>query len=100
MAEALASPDSPARVDVTPQSSSPEAEEQPSRIIYVREPRETPELATAVLALLVAFVAGLILGGSGVLIWDNREHRDACSQVGRHVVWDQGVYRCVHEPPR
>ena len=80
----------------------PEAEEQlpDSRIIYVREPRARPELATAILAFAVTFVAGLILGASGVLIWDTHQHIDACRQVGPHVVWSQDVYRCVHEPVR
>jgi hypothetical protein len=91
----------PARDD-TARQGHPEAEEQlpESRIIYIREPRARPELATAILALVVAFVAGLILGASGVLIWDTHKHSDACRQVGPHVVWSQDLYRCVHEPVR
>ena len=91
-------PAPPAGVGVARQESPPAAGEGPSRVIYIREPRDRRELATAVLALVVAFVAGVILGGSAVLIWDVHKHTDACSQVGPHVVWDQGVYRCVREP--
>ena len=92
--------DDPASVHVSPEDRPPGGEEQHSRVIYIREPRERPELATAVLALIVAFVAGVILGGSGVLIWDNNKHSDACSQLGPRVVWDQDAYRCVRVPLR
>ena len=90
----------PADADVAGRDSRSGAEEQPSPIIYIREPRDQPELATAILALVLTLVAGLVLGGSAVLIWDTHRHTDACSQVGPHVVWDQGAYRCVHQPVR
>ena len=95
--------DNPAGDDTERQGQRhPEPGEQlpDSRIIYIREPRARPELATAILALAATFVAGLILGASGVLIWDTYKHSDACGQAGPHVGWDQDLYRCVHEPVR
>jgi hypothetical protein len=96
--EARADVDDARDIDVAAAEGPAATDEGPSRIIYVREPRERPELATAVVAIIVTLVAGLVLGASGVLIWDHNKHTDACAQVGPHVVWDQSLYRCVREP--
>jgi len=81
-------------------SAGEEALEPAIRLVYIRERRPAPELATAILALALALIAGLILGGSGVLIWDIQRHTNACQSVGPHMAWDQGLYHCVRVPVR